>query len=233
MPVITLLGDNPLSHTVNTSFVEPGFVTIDDDGEMYITEDVEWVGVVDLGTPGNCTITCSVDGSGEDSSFSIYRIVNVANAAAYILLSSLEASIYLLPAADDDGYPLSLYAGSTNSAVIRDVLSVRSGEAILVSVGAVEIKNATQTIFGPSDFNIEDDFYLVSTPHSISVNSGDSLTLVVDIENAEGSEGHLEIPIDVVARAEWWKSPANTAFDAEQYITMFVLINLNTTLAIR
>ena len=75
-PVITILGDNPLDHTVNTPYTDPGATAMDDvDGD--ITNQIVVVNNVDEDTEGTYTVTYNVSDMAGNPAQEQVRTVNV------------------------------------------------------------------------------------------------------------------------------------------------------------
>ncbi len=135
-PVITLLGSNPMTLTVNTAFVDPGATALDNhDGN--ITSSITVTGTVDVTTPGSYTRTYSVtDAAGNTGT--AQRTVTVtltADTTAPVLtllganpLTIQQNQVFTDPGAtavdDRDGNITSriIITGSVNTAVLGDTV---------------------------------------------------------------------------------------------------------------
>ncbi|MCK5153581.1 MAG: DUF5011 domain-containing protein, partial [Spirochaetales bacterium] len=78
-PVITLLGDNPFTMEVNTTFTDPG-ATATDNEEGNLSSAVVVTGTVNTATVGTYTLYYNVSDSSGNAAMEVSRIVNVAEA---------------------------------------------------------------------------------------------------------------------------------------------------------
>jgi len=85
IPVITLLGADPLSHEVGTIFTDPGATALDNiDGT--ITANIGVTGAVDANTVGSYTLTYNVSDSSSNTATTVIRTVNVTDTGAPTIL---------------------------------------------------------------------------------------------------------------------------------------------------
>lgn len=108
-PTLTLAGDNPLTLTAGSAYVEPGYSATDDrDGNL--TGSVNVTGVINPSVPGSYTKTYTVQDAAGNSA-SATRTVNVVDTAAPVLtldgdnpLTIVQGSAYVEPgfAANDN-----------------------------------------------------------------------------------------------------------------------------------
>ena len=76
LPIITLLGDNPVTINVGDTYVDAGATALDDiDGD--ITDNIVITSNVDVETPGEYTVTYNVSDSSGNEAIEVVRIVNV------------------------------------------------------------------------------------------------------------------------------------------------------------
>lgn len=80
-PVITLVGANPLSHEVNTVFVDPG-ATASDNVDGNISSSVSVSGTVNAGIQGSYTLTYRVTDAAGNQALAVTRTVNVVDTGA-------------------------------------------------------------------------------------------------------------------------------------------------------
>ena len=81
IPVITLIGANPLEHEVSTIFNDPGASAVDNiDGS--ITGNIGVTGAVDASIIGSYTLTYSVQDSSGNAATAVTRTVNVVDTGA-------------------------------------------------------------------------------------------------------------------------------------------------------
>lgn len=84
IPVITLLGDNPLTWEAGTVFVDPGATATDnEDGD--ISASITTTGSVTVGVVGLYAINYDVVDSSGDSALTVQRVVNVVDTDAPVI----------------------------------------------------------------------------------------------------------------------------------------------------
>ena len=77
-PVLTLLGDNPYEHEVNTAWSEPGYTAIDDvDGNLF--SSVIITGSINISSLGTTTLDYNVSDSSGNAAVQQSRTVNVVD----------------------------------------------------------------------------------------------------------------------------------------------------------
>ena len=81
IPVITLLGANPLTHEVGTVFVDPG-ATAADNIDLDISASIGVTGTVDAGAVGAYSLTYNVADLSGNSAVTVVRTVNVVDTGA-------------------------------------------------------------------------------------------------------------------------------------------------------
>lgn len=75
-PVITLLGDNPLTVKVGDAFVDPGATALDDvDGEIPFDDFIVGGDAVDVNTPGTYEITYTVEDNAQNEAQAIRTVI--------------------------------------------------------------------------------------------------------------------------------------------------------------
>ncbi|MFV1872539.1 MAG: immunoglobulin-like domain-containing protein [Oleiphilus sp.] len=77
-PVMSLVGDSPMDHTIGSLFVDPG-VTATDNIDGDISADVTTSGSIDINTEGAYVLTYNVSDSGGNPATAITRTVNVVS----------------------------------------------------------------------------------------------------------------------------------------------------------
>lgn len=77
-PVLSLIGDNPMDHTVGALFVDPG-VTATDNIDGDISGSVSTSGSIDINTEGSYILTYNVSDSGGNAATAITRTINVVS----------------------------------------------------------------------------------------------------------------------------------------------------------
>ena len=83
-PVITLLGDNPMTIEVGTTFTDPG-ATASDAGDGDLTSSIVVSGSVDTSTIGTYTLTYNVSDTSGNAADSVTRTVNVVDTTAPVI----------------------------------------------------------------------------------------------------------------------------------------------------
>ena len=83
-PVITLLGDNPMTIEVGTTFTDPG-ATASDAGDGDLTSSIVVSGSVDTSTIGTYTLTYDVSDTSGNAADSVTRTVNVVDTTAPVI----------------------------------------------------------------------------------------------------------------------------------------------------
>ena len=83
-PVITLLGDNPMTIEVGSTFTDPG-ATASDVGDGDLTSSIVITGSVDSNTIGTYTLTYDVSDASGNAADSVTRTVNVVDTTAPII----------------------------------------------------------------------------------------------------------------------------------------------------
>ena len=82
-PTITLIGDNPLLHELQTPFTDPGATAFDAaDGDL---GSVTGVGIVDTNVVGTYTLTYDIQDSQSNAAPTVTRTVNVADRTAPVI----------------------------------------------------------------------------------------------------------------------------------------------------
>ncbi len=94
-PVITLLGDTPVTMDVNTEYTDAG-ATAEDDVDGDITANIVTVNLVDVNNIGTYTVTYNVSDAATNTATEVVRTVNVID-----------------PSADDNVAPVITLRGST------------------------------------------------------------------------------------------------------------------------
>ncbi len=118
-PVITLLGDNPITVRLHDTFVDPG-ATAEDQADGDLTNEIQVSGTVDTEKPGEYTLTYSVtDRSGNQAT--AIRKVKVVN----------DLTIYLGTEREVSSGELFTIAGTNSSILMPDDLP--SGTKIMVN----------------------------------------------------------------------------------------------------
>ncbi len=77
-PVLTLLGDSPMDHTLGALFVDPG-VSASDNIDGDISANVVTSGSIDINTEGTYVLTYNVSDSGGNAASAITRTINVVS----------------------------------------------------------------------------------------------------------------------------------------------------------
>ncbi|MDY8135525.1 immunoglobulin-like domain-containing protein [Aquimarina sp. 2201CG5-10] len=102
IPVITLLGDNPLTINLNESYVEPGF-TVQDNIDTDLESQVTVTGTVDTSVAGSYQLSYNVTDSSDNAAETQVRIVNVVdNIAPVITLNGLNPTVVFVGAAYEE-----------------------------------------------------------------------------------------------------------------------------------
>ena len=83
-PVITLLGDNPMTIEVGTTFTDPG-ATASDAGDGDLTSSIVVSGSVDTSTIGTYTLTYDVSDTSGNAADSVTRTVNVVDTTVPVI----------------------------------------------------------------------------------------------------------------------------------------------------
>ena len=83
-PVITLLGDNPMTIEVGSTFTDPG-ATASDAGDGDLTSSIVVSGSVDTSTIGTYTLTYNVSDTSGNAAVSVIRTVNVVDTTAPVI----------------------------------------------------------------------------------------------------------------------------------------------------
>ena len=83
-PVITLLGDNPMTIEVGTTFTDPG-ATASDAGDGDLTSSIVVTGSVDTSTLGTYTLTYNVSDTSGNAADPVTRTVNVVDTTAPVI----------------------------------------------------------------------------------------------------------------------------------------------------
>ena len=83
-PVITLLGDNPMTIEVGTTFTDPG-ATASDAGDGDLTSSIVVSGSVDTSTIGTYTLTYDVSDTSGNPADSVTRTVNVVDTTVPVI----------------------------------------------------------------------------------------------------------------------------------------------------
>lgn len=84
IPVITLVGDNPLNHEVGQVYVDPG-ATATDNIDGNISASINVTGSVNASVVGTYTLTYNVMDSSGNAATSVVRTVNVADTGAPVI----------------------------------------------------------------------------------------------------------------------------------------------------
>jgi len=95
IPVISLLGDNPFHHELNTVFTDPGASAEDPPGDN-ISQNITQTTTVDISTPGNYAITYEVSDSSSNQAIPVVRDVIVADTLIPIITLLGDSSITLI-----------------------------------------------------------------------------------------------------------------------------------------
>ncbi|MGB1501570.1 MAG: immunoglobulin-like domain-containing protein, partial [Flavobacteriaceae bacterium] len=83
-PIITLLGDNPMTIEVGSTFTDPG-ATASDVGDGDLTSSIVITGSVDSNTIGTYTVTYNVSDASGNAADSVTRTVNVVDTTAPVI----------------------------------------------------------------------------------------------------------------------------------------------------
>ena len=83
-PVITLLGDNPMTIEVGSTFTDPG-ATASDAGDGDLTSSIVVTGSVDTSTLGTYTLTYNVSDASGNAADPVTRTVNVVDTTAPVI----------------------------------------------------------------------------------------------------------------------------------------------------
>jgi len=136
-PVITLLGDNPMSLEVGSTYVEPGATATDDvDGD--ISADIIIAGdTVDSSSIGSYTVTYNVSDA----------VGNAAQQVTRTVLVSAAGSGTPIPIGGDDG----LWEGTSDTVAIHN--SAVLNEAFSGSLGTLDLIIPINTGESPVDFD--------------------------------------------------------------------------------
>ena len=84
IPVITLVGSNPIDHEVNTVFTDPG-ATASDNIDGNISSNITVSGTVNASVVGSYTLTYNVTDSAGNAATPVVRTVNVADTGAPVI----------------------------------------------------------------------------------------------------------------------------------------------------
>ena len=95
-PVITLLGDNPMTIEVGTTFTDPG-ATASDAGDGDLTSSIVVSGSVDTSTIGTYTLTYDVSDTSGNAAVPVTRKVNVVNTLGTETIEDDFLEIYPIP----------------------------------------------------------------------------------------------------------------------------------------
>ncbi|HKR06700.1 MAG TPA: DUF5011 domain-containing protein, partial [Bacteroidia bacterium] len=138
-PVITLLGDNPMTVSLNGAYIELGAAATDDeDGD--VTANISISGSVDVDAAGTYTITYSVSDK-EGNAATETRTVNVENDAAYL------NGTYNMTEAGNSPWTQSVTASSTinNRVIFGKFANFSNNDKIYGTVVGSTIEIGTQT----------------------------------------------------------------------------------------
>ncbi|MEM7037382.1 MAG: DUF5011 domain-containing protein [Bacteroidota bacterium] len=140
-PVITLLGDNPMTVEIGGTFTDPGATATDDvDGDL--TSEITSTGTVDPNTAGHYHITYSVTDAAGNNTTAEREVDVEIDRAAYLggyTVSETCPSPYGLNSAP------TISAGSTDDEVVISLFYFNGGSLSCTVDGATITVNANQT----------------------------------------------------------------------------------------
>ncbi len=189
-PIITLLGDNPITINIGEIYTEPGYVAIDNiDGE--ITSEVAIEGIINNNVPGTYTLTYSVTDQSDNTGYAIRDIIVFDNVNPIINITMNGNDVYaksrstIISVIDDS--PLNerslKYVWTTNvnqpdilefinSYTNNQTLDTPSGVTGDYYLWALAIdNNSNETYFGSNVFKLD------NTPPVITMN-GDNIVAI-------------------------------------------------------
>ena len=168
-PSITLLGDSPILHELQTAFTDPGATALDAaDGDL--TANIITAGTVDTNIAGTYTLSYDVSDSQTNPAPTVTRDVIVADRTAPIITLTGNSTVSI-----DQG---STYtdAGATATDIIDGDVSLN-----IVLTGAVDINTAgTYTL----NYNVSDTAGNAATQVSRTVTVADTTPPVITLINA-------------------------------------------------
>ena len=165
-PVITLLGDNPMTIEVGSTFTDPGATALDvGDGDL--TSSIVVTGSVDTSTIGTYTLTYNVSDTSGNAADPVTRTVNVVDTTAPV--------ITLL-----GDNPMTIEVGSTFTDPGATALDVGDGDltSSIVVTGSVDTSTlGTYTL----TYNVSDASGNVADPVTRTVNVVDTTAPVITL----------------------------------------------------
>ncbi|MGB2429792.1 MAG: immunoglobulin-like domain-containing protein, partial [Flavobacteriaceae bacterium] len=96
-PIITLLGDNPMTIEVGSTFTDPG-ATASDVGDGDLTSSIVITGSVDSNTIGTYTVTYNVSDASGNAAVPVTRKINVVLTLGIESIEEKNIEIYPIPA---------------------------------------------------------------------------------------------------------------------------------------
>lgn len=173
IPVITLLGDNPLAWEAGVPFVDPGATATDnEDGSLTVVV----TGTVDVNSIGANTLNYNVTDSSGDAAVQVQRTVNVADTIAPVItLNGGDLALMQGDAFTDPGaVAIDVFEGSVTVNVSGDAVDTGTLATYTILYDAADStgNNATQLsrdvvvgaipsganyyTFGPNSFRVSD-----------------------------------------------------------------------------
>ena len=95
-PVITLLGDNPITIEVGDTYIDAG-ATAKDNYDGDITSNIVTVSNVDTAIVGSYTVTYDVSDANENAAATVTRLVTVEDALSMVEIEKIELDIFPNP----------------------------------------------------------------------------------------------------------------------------------------
>ncbi|WP_296637773.1 immunoglobulin-like domain-containing protein [Polaribacter sp.] len=92
VPVITLVGDNPMTIEVGSTFTDPGATALDA-GDDDLTSSIVVTGSVDTSTIGTYTVTYNVSDANGNAADSVTRTVNVVDTTVPVITLAGDATV--------------------------------------------------------------------------------------------------------------------------------------------
>lgn len=208
IPVITLVGNDPITIDQNTAFLDPGATALDDvDGD--ITANINVTGAVDTSIIASYTLNYDVSDAALNSAVQVQRTVNVI--AVEVIPEGpiptaatnepIDARIYILPGADD-GEPFSLNPYNTNMIIVTEIIGSYSRDAVDLTSSVCELIDVNDTIvFGPFAMVQVNDDWIATIPFGTAL-PDPTYTLSVEADADTGSQGLWRIELTTADRAE-------------------------------